>query len=107
MLLQQESLSGMGCITIALHLQFCHDSIMWRSVNLVVVMIIVHFHYRHDRGGRAICQPGNRMFFPHAILQALGPLPVSLAYDYIIPSFGNSSTEHERGVDGFGNDHIM
>ena len=44
---------------------------------------------------------------PHAIGQALGPLPVSLAYDYMIPSFGNSSTEHERGVDGFGNDHIM
>ena len=51
-----------------------------------------HFHYRHDKGGFEICQPGNSFIFPHAIHRALGPLPVSLAYAYMIYGIGNSST---------------
>ena len=39
------------------------------------------------------------LVIPHAILQALGPLPVYLAYDYMIHGFGNSSTpDHRRQV---------
>ena len=36
------------------------------------------------------------LVIPHAILQALGPLPVYLAYDYMIHGFGNSSTPDHR-----------
>ena len=62
------------------------------AVRLVVVMMVII----SITGMIEVVSKSVNLVIPHAIHRALGPLPVYLAYAYMIHDIGNSSTGPRR-----------